>query len=183
MTANEFLENVNEWWELKDFCSETGCDYCEDIVDEETLDEDVEYALSEYHRDYNWREVRDLLDDIPTGYDYYRCDGSFDYVGLDDEDFESLKEDVYDWAFNNGYFDDEEEEEEVEDGALLDEDFFDSSEPEEDPVEDEDFSVSDLMGMCSVTLITIQKDSVRRAQESEAALNQYINVNIPKVLK
>ncbi len=174
MTANEFLENVNEWWELKDFCSETGCDYCDDIVDKYTLDEDVEYALSEYHCDYNWREIRDLLNDIPTGYDFYRCNGSFDYVGLDGEDFESLKEDVYDWAFLNGYFDDEEEDEEVEDG---------SSEPEEDPVEDEDFSVSDLMSMCSVTLITIQKDSVHRAQESEAALNQYINVNIPKVLK
>ena len=38
---------------------------------------------------------------LPTGYDYYRCDGSFDYVGLDDSDFEDYKSRVLDWMDDN----------------------------------------------------------------------------------
>ena len=180
MTANEFLENVNDYYDLKDFCSEIGCEYCDDIVDDDTLDEDVEYALGEYRRDYSWREIRDLLNDIPTGYDWYRCDGSFDYVGLDDSDFEDSKDKVYEWALNNGYFDDEADEDEEYDDEVVEDDFYE--EPEDDPVADEDFSVADLMGMCSVTLVTIQTDNLRRLQEEAAAFNRLIDVNIPKVI-
>lgn len=180
MTRDEFLESVNDWWELKDFCSEIGCEYCDSIIDDDGLDEEVEYALGEYLRDYNWREIRDMLGDIPTGYNWYRCDGSFDYVGLDDSDFEDVKDEVYEWAFNNGYFDDDEEEGEEYDDATEPE-FCD--ETEEDPVEEEDFSVSDLMGMCSVTLVTIQTDNLRRVQEEAAAFNRLIDANIPKVIR
>ena len=180
MTANEFLENVNDYYDLKDFCSEVGCEYCDDIVDDDTLDEDVEYALAEYRRDYNWREIRDVLNGIPTGYDWYRCDGSFDYVGLDDSDFEDSKDEVYEWALNNGYFDDEVDEDGEYDDEVVEDGFYE--EPEEDPVADEDFSVADLMGMCSVTLVTIQTDNLRRMQEEAAAFNRLIDVNIPKVI-
>lgn len=34
MTANEFLENVNDFYDLKDFCSDVGCEYCDGIIDE-----------------------------------------------------------------------------------------------------------------------------------------------------
>jgi len=176
MTANEFLENVNSYYDLKDFCSETGCDYCDNILDDDSLDEEVDYALSEYRRDYNWREIRDLLSDIPTGYDWYRCDGSFDYVGLDDSDFDDIKDEVYEWALNNGYFDDEvdEDEEEYEEESVEEDDY--------EPLEEEDFSVGDLFGMCNVTFVAIQQDNMRRLQEADAAFSQFIDVNMPKVL-
>ena len=180
MTANEFLENVNDYYDLKDFCSDVGCEYCDDIVDEDTMDEDIEYALDEYRRDYNWKEIRDLLSEIPPGYDWYRCNSSFDYDGLDDSDFDDSKDEVYDWAFNNGYFDDEEPEEDEYNDEVIEDDFYE--EPVEDPVADEDFSVADLMGMCSVTLVTIQTDNLRRLQEEAAAFNRLIDVNTPKVI-
>lgn len=31
MTRNDFLNDVTEWWELLDFCSDEGCNICEDI--------------------------------------------------------------------------------------------------------------------------------------------------------
>ena len=42
MTRNDFLNNVTEWWELLDFCSDEGCYICEDIIDSDQLDEYVE---------------------------------------------------------------------------------------------------------------------------------------------
>lgn len=147
MNANDFLENVNDYYELKEFCSEVGCEYCDCILDNGGLDEEVDYALGEYIRDYSWDEIRDLLDEIPIGYEWYRRDSSFDYVGLDGSAFEDSKDEVYEWALNNGYFDDNEG----------DEEYNDATDPEFcDEVEEEDFSVSDLMEMCSVTLVTIQ---------------------------
>lgn len=51
------------------------------------------------------------------------------------------------------------------------------------PVEDEDFSVGDLIGMCSVAFVTIQKDNMRKIQEDKKAFDEFVDVNIPKVLK
>lgn len=89
MTRNYFLDYVTDWSELIELCQDYNCDICEDIIDDDTLDEYVDSDISGC--DYGWRSLRDYLSDIPTGYDYYRCDGSFDYVGLDDGDFEYYK--------------------------------------------------------------------------------------------
>ena len=172
MTANEFLENVNDYYDLKEFCSEIGCEYCDNILSDDGLDEEVEWAIGECHREYSWREIRDLLSEVPTGYNWYRLDGTFDYVGLDEYDFADSKDEVYSWAHYNGYFDEEEAEERVT-----------REEPEEEPLEDEDFSVADLMGMCSITLVTIQTNSLRSMQEETAAFDQFIDVNMPKVIR
>lgn len=64
MTRNDFLNDVTEWWELLDFCSDEGCNICEDIIDSDQLDEDTNYS---------WRDIRDSLSEIPTGYGYYRA--------------------------------------------------------------------------------------------------------------
>lgn len=41
MTRNDFLNDVTEWWELLDFCSDEDCNICEDIIDSDQLDEYV----------------------------------------------------------------------------------------------------------------------------------------------
>lgn len=104
MTRDEFLDGINYFSELIDFCQEYGCDYCDDALDEDARDEEIKYELEEYGSDYSWQDIRDYLYDIPTGYDYYRRNGIFDYEGLDDTDFESYKDDVYDWAVDNDCF-------------------------------------------------------------------------------
>ena len=35
MTRNEFIDNITEWYELKDFCNDFDCDICEDIYDDD----------------------------------------------------------------------------------------------------------------------------------------------------
>ena len=118
--------------------------------------------------DYGWRSIRDFLADIPTGYDYYRCDGSFDYVGLDDSDFEDYKSRVLDWMDEDDLWEPEEGEDEDFDP---DYDFFspgeEEPEPEEPPVEEEDFTVSDLMCMCSAELVTIRQVIEQRNAPSD----------------
>ena len=39
MTRNDFLNDVTEWWELLDRCSDKGCYICKDIIDSDQLDE------------------------------------------------------------------------------------------------------------------------------------------------
>ena len=167
LTRNYFLDYVTDWSELIELCQDYNCDICEDIIDDDTLDEYVDSDIS--NRDCGWRSLRDYLSDIPTGYDYYRYDGSFDYVGLDDGDFEDYKSRVLDWMDEDDLWDAEEgEEDEDEEGFDPDYDFFspgEPEEPEEPPVEEEDFSVSVLMSMCGSELITIRQATERHKKE------------------
>lgn len=179
MTRAEFLDNITEWSELKEFCSDWECDYCNDIYDEYDRDSEIGEDIGEYCGDYSWDALRDLLNDIPSGYDYYRRNAAFDWEGVDDEMFERYKSDVCDWADNGGVWDEDEEDEDI----FEEEDDFFAEEPDETPVEDEDFSVGDLIGMCSVAFVTIQKDNMRKIQEDKKAFDEFVDVNIPKVLK
>lgn len=159
MTRSYFLDYVNDWYELIELCQEYDCDICEDIISDDTLDEYVDSDIS--GTDYGWRRLRDFLSDIPTGYDYYRCDGSFDYVGLDDGDFEDYKSRILDWMDEDSLWEAEEDEEDEDFDP--DYDFFSPGEPENEPEEpaeppvEEDFSVSELMCMCSAELVTIRQ--------------------------
>ena len=152
MTRNDFLNDVTEWWELLDFCSDEGCNICEDIIDSDQLDEYVEEDIRDTN--YSWRDIRDSLSEIPTGYGYYRMNGSFDYDGMDENDFDSYKEDVLEWGDNNGVWEDEpDEEDDFDTDAMFNEE---DSEPDEPPVEEEDFSIGELMGFCGVVLLDIR---------------------------
>ena len=157
MTRSYFLDYVTDWYELIEFCRDYDCDICEDIIDDDTLDEYVDSDIS--GTDYGWRRLRDFLSDIPADYNYYRCDGTFDYVGLDDGDFEDYKHRVLDWMDADSLWDAEDD-----DGG---EDFPGESEDvlEESaasPVEEEDFSVSELMRMCSAELVAIRQVMTQR---------------------
>lgn len=188
MTRNEFLENVTWWGDLKEFCSDEGCDICDDIYDEEDRDEYINECLVDWARNDTWQELFDRLRDIPDGYDYYRDDEYNGWVGADDSDFDQYKDDVLDWADDHEVWDDDEDEEDDEwDGGV---DVFaeelarDAAAREEDEsVADEDFSVGDLIGMCSVAFVAIQKDSVRRIQEDDKRFSDFVDVNMPKTLK
>ena len=45
MTRNEFLDNINSWWELIEFCNDEDCDVCEEIVDEDQKNDGVNADL------------------------------------------------------------------------------------------------------------------------------------------
>ena len=150
MTRNDFLNDVTEWWELLDFCSDEGCNICEDIIDSDQLD------------------------------GYYRMNGSFDYDGMDENDFDSYKEDVLEWGDNNGVWEDEpDDEDDFDTDTMFNEE---DSEPDEPPVEEEDFSIGELMGFCGVVLLDIRREEAAERAREDEALNQLINTNRPMIL-
>lgn len=114
MTLREFDEDITLFYELKDFCERNECSYLDEYFDD--LDAEVNSELYEWIRynDCDWEDVRDSLSSIATGYDFYRRDGSLDYMGCDAEDFDTLKNDVRDWAIENEIFDDDEDDNEEE---------------------------------------------------------------------
>ena len=178
MTRNEFIDNITEWYELKDFCNDFDCDVCEDIYDDDDYDDCVEEDVRDAVGECSWREIRDSLCDLPSGYDYYRRNGSLDYDGMDNDDFEDYKERALEWGDDYGVWEDEEEEDE--EYADADDDFLDSleEEPDEDEtIEEEDFSIDDLIGMCSVVFVAIQNDEVEKQQEEDEAFAQLLSMD------
>ena len=180
MTRQDFIDNVNDWWELKDFCNDEDCDICSDIYSDEDMDEEINYAIRGYSDDYQWYELRDLLRGIPSGYSFYRQNGSFDWEGLDDDaDFTSYKDDVLEWMDNGGYWEDEDDDgfDDCEEGLCADQE-----DDEEEPAPTEDFSVGELIGMCSASFVTMWQENRRAQQEEDEPFCRYIQNKLPKVL-
>ena len=181
MTRTEFLEDVNSWWELIEFCSNEGCDTCEDIYSEDSRDEYINEQLMAWAREDTWQELYSRLENIPTGYDYYRDDGYGEWVGMDDGDFDEYKDDVLEWMDNHGYWDEEDDDEDVD--IFAEELEREKAEAEEAPVEEEAFSIGELMDMCSIALVSIQKENVLRTQEANENFSNFVRMNTPKTLK
>lgn len=129
MTRAEFIDEVQCWSELIDFCYDSECDYCSDVYDDDAKDEYFnEELVSLAENADGWRDLYRQLDDIPTGYDYYIRNDYDEWRGADDGDFDSYKEDILEWGDNCDIWDEEEEddidEEEItDDEDLEDEDF------------------------------------------------------------
>lgn len=144
MTREEFQENVNCWYDLKEFCNEYGCEVCSDIYSQDEMDEEIDNSIVDMAREAtDWKVLLSKLEDIPTEDDYYLRNGYGDFIELDDDDFDCHKDDVFDWAENEGIFDEEDEEDEE-----SEEDIEEPDEPE-DPddgyeVGNEEMSIAEL---------------------------------------
>lgn len=170
MTRSFFLDNITEWCELIEFCNDEGLDTLSDVVDDDDMDRQVSSDAYEYLRNDNsndWRWLRDKLEEVTTGYGYYRVDGTFDYTGLSDADFNDYKRDVLDIMDEGGYWDEEDEENDTssDDGE---------EEPtvtDEPPVPEEEFSVSDLIGMAAEFFSSLA--------ENAAAIEKEMSESVP----
>ncbi len=67
MTRNEFIDNITEWCELKDFCNDFDCDICEDIYDDDDYDDSVEEDIRDAIADYGWGTSETSLATSPAG--------------------------------------------------------------------------------------------------------------------
>lgn len=165
MTRQQFEEDVNTWYDLMDFCNENDLDDLCDVYDGETMSELIEEALVEEVRYRGWRDIRDMLDSIDDGYDFYLARGGLEFEGLTDYDFDNYKDDVMESAERNDVFeDDEEEEEEVEELA--------EDEIVESPAEEEAFGLADFVLMVSEQVATAQQEKEREAKLEEAAFSK-----------
>ena len=111
MTRQQFIDEVNEWQELINFCNDEGCSCCNDVYSEEDRDDYINERLVDMARNADsWSELLDTLSDITTGYDYYRRDDYGEWCGLDDYEFDDYKDDVLEWADDQDIWEDDEEE-------------------------------------------------------------------------
>ena len=124
MTRRDFLSDLDTWWELLGFCSDESCPVCYNVYCDDDRDEFLNSELTDMARDNNWYELRDILNDLPTGYEYYRRDDYGDWYGLDSGDFEDYKSDVLAWGDDHDIWDPDESETEEESS--------DEEEPEDD---------------------------------------------------
>ena len=109
------------------FCNEEGAyDLYEEFVTDDSLDEIMNSRLHDMVRESPWYDIRDHLNDIPQGYEWYRVD-PFDgeIYGCDDDDAERLYNDIIEYFDNNGLWSEEEEEEECDDSCEEVDDEFD----------------------------------------------------------
>ena len=104
MTQSEWWNTIDDFNDLISWCRDNEMfeEEVENIIGDDSYDEYVNEDISNYY--YGWRDLRDALDGLPYGYDWYRVDGMFDYVGLDDSDFEDIKQDICDRLEDRGYF-------------------------------------------------------------------------------
>ena len=146
MTRQEFIDDITSWWELIDFCNDEGYeDYIDDIYSEESREDYLDNDLVQRARNAgSWTDLLSTLDDIPTGYDYYRMDDYGDWHPLDDYDFNDRKEEVLDRLDEDDFWDEEDEEEEPVEEYVDPEDAI--------PVEDEDIGVAELFTTCNSKL-------------------------------
>lgn len=151
MTRDEFIENVTCWSDLIDFCNDEGYERpVEDIIDADLRDERINDDLYQYVRENDWTETLNWLrrNEDQNGYDWYRIEYG-EYVGLDDDEFENYKADVFEDVDRDNGWDDEDDEEEVSEapkGTVVLENSAASGDDFE--IADEGFSLEGLFAGC-----------------------------------
>lgn len=164
MTRQEFLDDVYDFSELRCFCYDNNCGICDDIYDDESKDDYInEHLLDMAHDADGWQSLYHTLDDIPTGYDYYRLDDYGDFNGLGDDDFDYYKNDVLEWMDDNEYWDEDEDDEEE---YFPPENECSEEEDDEELCEEDMQPVDELFSLCSEQLRVI--DAKEKAEEQRS---------------
>lgn len=170
MTRAEFIENVTNFEELREFCIDNDCDVVGEIFDEYTFDRRVNDRLSNWVGDYDWYDIKSMLNDIPTGYSYYTEDDDGDFQGLDANDFRSMFDDVLEWGDDYEIWDDDEEEEYTPSNSDDEpQPVEEIPDPEDEiPLEYENVSFDELFSSCNDTIQIIRKKAEDKAAAEEA---------------
>lgn len=146
MTREEFLYDVRDYDELREFCEDVGCDILDGVYDEDMFNEYIEDRLVDLARENTWRDLYHILNDYDSdsGYDYYIWDE--DYCEYKPKDFDDLKSLVLDWADYEDAWHDDDEEEDYETEQVSDYDRWLTPEErfERIPTEEEDCTVFDM---------------------------------------
>lgn len=113
MTRDDFINDVSTFDELMSFCQEADLGFCDEFYSPGNYNDKVEVMIEEWMEEYTWRELRDVLESLPTGYDVYVEDGWASFIGYDstDERFYEVKDEVLEWCDDNDFWDVEDEEE------------------------------------------------------------------------
>lgn len=163
MTREEF-EEIEDFSELLDFCNNYDCDIYNGIYDDDSYHDFIDEDIRDMVRCDSWEQIRDYLDELPYGYDYYRRtdDG---WEGIDENsDFDCIKDEVRGWAEEEEIFDEEDEQEDEQENDEPCSEVFECEEEEPEP--DEPFTLSELVTVCKSS---VQKIEDKYEKESEPA--------------
>ena len=168
MTRQEFIDNCNDWLELIAFCRDYDIYACEGVYADVDLDEYIDEWLAEHHYEYYWRDIRDRLYDIPTGYDFYYVNSDYgisEINGLDNYDFADYKDDVIREMDDRELWDEDEDEEEP---------LVDTSPTDTTPVADEPISMDELLSASQSQILVISDKP--QTQPVEVEIEAFIGV-------
>lgn len=111
MTRQEFIEEVNDFYDLIEFCDEQDIDLCNRVYAQADYDAMINECLCDWAREGHWWDVLERLRNLPTGYDWY-YDGDY---GWEEAYFPDFKNEVIDIMDRDDAWDEEEVDEEDED--------------------------------------------------------------------
>ena len=179
MTREEFLENTTDFDELVYFCNEYGYyEYVEDIMDSESFDNWLDEKFADDLSHYSWREIRDEMNDVPEGYDWYRIyDG---YYGLTDDDFSEILQEVLERCDDDEFWDHPEEDDidsYVDDDILSEEEIVEEEEVLE--IEDE----ASMLDMFASTSSFIKQEYIEPKEEDVEAAGNEIDMLLSEIEK
>lgn len=140
MTRQEFIDEVNDWQELIDFCNREGIDYCDDVYDFGSYSSKIEDEIQERLAWDGWEAIRDWLYDLPCGCEYY-VNSDNGWFEADNSYFEDTKQDVLNFMDDDDRWDEDEEEEQTEE--------FVDNDDEDSFFFEEDISLPSLFLSCS----------------------------------
>ena len=106
MTREEFLRDVTNFSDLKSFCYDMDIGLLDDVYDEGGRDAEINEWLCYNVRDYDWEDIRDRLAGIPTGDGWFYENGWDDWDVLDENEFESYKQEVLEYCDEASLWDD-----------------------------------------------------------------------------
>lgn len=110
MTRTEFIDEINDFYELINFCDDVRCYLLEDVISADSRDEIIDESLVDLARNNTWQDLFSILDGYRdnSGYDYYEYD---EYYGeWRPADFDYWKEQVAEWGDDNDAWGEDEEE-------------------------------------------------------------------------
>lgn len=158
MTRDEFIQHIETLSDLFEFCYEHDItEMTEDVYSEEELQSYIASEVREYARQNGWVYLRDTLDDIAAGYDYYRKTGWMEFETIEDDEFDELKERTLCLCDESFIWDEEDDDEIVEE-------IVQESESDEEPIPEESITPSDLFAFARQTYDESQHTSEKNEE-------------------
>lgn len=152
MTRQEFLDSIESFSDLINFCNENDGyqAYTQNIYNNEDYDMEICRRISEYSNNDRWEEIRDWLDNLPCGCDYYEYDDDWcEWKGLEDEDLHERVHELAQELDEDGFFDDEVEEQEAD---AVNEELTPQTENTKPAEEENDLDMDDFMSIIRIAV-------------------------------
>lgn len=110
MLRGKFYEEVCDVPTLQSFCNDYGYRLDVQIIDNEQLNDRYDEQIVNMAQNAgSWQDLRDELDNIDDGWDYYCIDDYDNPYPLTDSRLDAILDSAYEWASVNGIWDDDNE--------------------------------------------------------------------------